>query len=144
MEKFRNIATFASVVVMLGLAAVVLLVREADSKVTQFDLYEARLFKEMGLVTTVMAGNSRRCGTLVKENVGVFLDIAQEHYRRHYINDATREMTRDWIISKTAIDFARANFLIDVRGCDGFNEVIIDREDQTTFTGSLLNYYQPR
>jgi hypothetical protein len=115
----------------------------ATSKVSQFDLDEARLFKEMGLVSTVMAGDAYRCGLIVKENVSVFLDIVQEHYRKHYIQDADRQMTRDWIVSKTAIDFSRAAWLIEVRGCDGFNEVVIEREDETTFTGSLLNYYNP-
>lgn len=132
------ISLIAIAVIFVGVTAF-----DANAEVTAFDRYEARLFKEMGLVTTAMAGQSYGCGAMVKPNVGRFLDIVQNHYRRFYIQDADREMVRDWIVSKTAIDFSRAAILIEVRGCDGFNEVMIEREDQTTFTGSLLNYYDP-
>ena len=115
----------------------------ANAEVSNKDLFEARLFKEMGWSTFVMAGVAYECGTAVQPNMKNWLDFVHEWYVSNYKEDATHEDTRDWIISKTAIDYSYGIAAIEAVGCDGFNDYIIDNEDVTTFTGSLLNLYQP-
>jgi len=115
----------------------------ANAEVSNKDLYEARLFKEMGYTTFVMAGVSYGCGKAVQPNMKNWLGFVREWHLAHYDEDATREDTRNWIISKTAIDFSYGVALIEKEGCDGFNDWVIDNEGVTTFTGSLLNLYQP-
>ena len=115
----------------------------ANAEVSNKDLFEARLFKEMGWSTFVMAGVAYDCGVAVQPNMANWLGFVREWHMEHYDADATREDTRNWIISKTAIDYSYGIALIEAVGCDGFNDYIIDNEDVTTFTGSLLNLYQP-
>ena len=115
----------------------------ANAEVSNKDLFEARLFKEMGYTTFVMAGVSYGCGQAVQPNMKNWLGFVRDWYTSHYDEDATHEDTRNWIISKTAIDFSYGAALIEKESCDGFNDWVIDNEGVTTFTSSLLNLYQP-
>ena len=115
----------------------------ANAEVSNKDMFEARLFKEMGYVTFVLAGVTAKCGEMVQPNISNWMNFVHDWHTSHYDEDASREDTRNWIISKTAIDYTYGVALINNQGCDGFNDWVIDNEDVTTFTGSLLNLYQP-
>ena len=115
----------------------------ANAEVSNKDLFEARLFKEMGWSTMLFAGVAAECGTVAQPGMGNWLTFVREWHISWYDADATQEDTRNWIISKTAIDYSLGLEMISAIGCDGFNEFIIEQQDKTTFTNSLLDLYQP-
>ena len=133
----KNFIVSTLIFIGIGLSA------NASAKVSAQELYEARILKEAGKITFLMAGVAYGCGEMVQPNLKNWLYFVHGWHKAHHDETATIFDTRDWIISKTAIDYSYGVDLFMREGCQGFNNWVIDNEGVTTFTGSLLNLYQP-
>lgn len=131
------------IITMAAIAALTLNTT-AQSAVSEQELFEARLFKEMGSISSLMAAANYECGTLNKHNIGLFMKTVEGFYKEYYDDSATRADVRDWMVSKTAIDYSNAVGYIYQHGCSAYNTHMVNREGMSTFTESFLNYYQPK
>jgi len=128
----------ALVVVVVSMATTSWAANREDTR-----YYGMDIMIELEYIAELMAGDTQGCGVMYTPNIKVTMDKVVEYYMKTIDENATAKDVADWAADNTVDEYSEAVDFIDNAGCELFNVFVIDKEGDSKFTDSLLNYYQP-